>query len=148
MGKNEFIGSDQVRAVCRELGISDWTAKTDGAVDDREAETIQQIIGAETCDIPLSDFKHALEVELEHGTRFPDANVSNNHPLATGRIVLAHLKESLDYYFRLGCMELEMELTSALAKGDLKRALTKRRDLATARSELESRIAAQFSRAT
>jgi len=36
-------------------------------------------------------------VELEHGTRFKDANVTNNHPLLTGKIVFAHLKESLYY---------------------------------------------------
>lgn len=148
MGEDEFITLDQVRAACRKMGISDWSAKTNGAVEDREAETIRQIIGAEACDIPLSDFRYALEVELEHGTRFPDANVSNNHPIATGRIVLAHLKESLDYYLRLNCMELEMELTSALAQGNLDRALKKRRDLATARAEMESRIGNLLPRAT
>jgi hypothetical protein len=40
-------------------------------------------------------------VELEHGTRYPEANVTNNHPILTGKIVLAHLKETLDYYQRL-----------------------------------------------
>ena len=66
------------------------------------------------------EFKSGLEIELEHGTRFPEANVSGNHPIATGRIVLAHLKESLDYYLRLACMELEMELTQALAGGEFR----------------------------
>ena len=73
---------------------------------------------------------------------FSDANVSNNHPVLTGRIVLAHLKEGLDYYLRLNCMELEMELTGALENRNAERAAEKRRALAEARVELESRIIA------
>ena len=73
---------------------------------------------------------------------FSDANVSNNHPVLTGRIVLAHLKEGLDYYLRLKCMELEMELTGALENRNAERAAEKRRALAEARVELESRIIA------
>jgi len=30
-----------------------------------------------------------MEVDLEHGMQFKDANVTNNHPLLTGLIVLA-----------------------------------------------------------
>ena len=71
---------------------------------------------------------------------FSDANVSNNHPILTGRIVLAHLKEGLDYYLRLKCMELEMELTGALVNRNAERAAEKRLDLVESRMELESKI--------
>jgi hypothetical protein len=64
------------------------------------------------------------------------------------RVFLAHtLKESLDYYLRLACMELEMELTNALAAGDSERALVKRRDLAVAREILEKRVLETLSKA-
>jgi hypothetical protein len=53
-------------------------------------------------------------VELEHGTRYPEANVTNNHPILTGKIVLAHLKETLDYYQRLEIAEIEGDLLKAL----------------------------------
>ncbi len=86
--------------------------------------------------IDLEDFRIGLEVELEHGRRFKDANVTNNHPVLTGKIVLAHLKESLDYYKRLEVAELEGDLLKAVAaKNALKvRALYKK--LAKARGIL------------
>ena len=59
-----------------------------------------------------------LEVELEHGTRFSDANVTNNHPLLTGKIVMAHLKESMDYYRRLEVAELEGDIVKAIVEGN------------------------------
>ena len=75
--------------------------------------------------IPLEDFIAGLEVELEHGTRFQDANVTNNHPLLTGKIVLAHLKETMDYYRRLEVAELEGDLLQAMAGGNLEKAARK-----------------------
>ena len=51
---------------------------------------------------------------MEHGIRFPEANVTNNHPILTGRIVLAHFKESLDYYQRLEVAEIEGDLLKAV----------------------------------
>jgi hypothetical protein len=99
-----YINSHEVARVCADIGISDWSKRTGTTVDDSEAEIIRKIVGGEALDITLSDFRLGLEVELEHGTMFSDANVSNNHPILTGRIVLAHLKEGLDYYLRLKCM--------------------------------------------
>ena len=63
-------------------------------------------------------FRQGLEVELEHGTRFSDANVTNNHPLLTGKIVMAHLKESMDYYRRLEVAELEGDMVKAIIEGN------------------------------
>ena len=61
----------------------------------------------------LWEWQYALAVELEHG-RTRGTNVTNNHPLLTGLIVLAHLAEDNLYYARLACMELEGELTNAV----------------------------------
>jgi hypothetical protein len=52
---------------------------------------------------------------------FSDANVTNNHPLLTGLIVMAHFKETLDYYRLLEVAELEGDLVKALIKGDSKK---------------------------
>jgi hypothetical protein len=50
-----------------------------------------------------------LDVELEHGTRDPKTNVTNDNALMTGKIALAHLNEFPDYYTRLEKMEKEAE---------------------------------------
>ena len=73
----------------------------------------QAEVGGEATLISAEDFREGLQVELEHGLQFPDANVTNNHPLLTGMIVLAHLKEMLDYYARLEVAELEGDLFKA-----------------------------------
>jgi len=135
-----FISEQQVRSDCEAIGLTDWSNRTDSRVDERDADVIRQIVGGEALEIPLVEFKLGLEIELEHGTQFPEANVSGNHPIATGRIVLAHLKESLDYYLRLACMELEMELAGAIANGNSERAMEKRKGLAGARIALETRV--------
>lgn len=144
MSEYTYITSEEVKRVCAKIGVSDWSNRTDASVDSDEAEIIRKIVGSEALDISLADFKLALEVELEHGTMFSDANVSNNHPVLTGRIVLAHLKEGLDYYLRLKCMELEMELTNAIAAQNAERAAQKRLALAEARTELEAKIIASL----
>jgi hypothetical protein len=101
-----------------------------------EAEAILAALDVSTMKIDASVFKAGLEVELEHGTRYPEANVTNNHPLITGRIVVAHLKESMDYYRRLAVAEAEGDLLSAILARDGKRAARKLRALAEARSEV------------
>lgn len=114
----EFVAREEVQRICQELGIRDWTKLSDSQVLFEEAKVIQVEVGAEAQEIPTEWFQQGLEVELEHGIRFPDANVTNNHPLLTGKIVLAHLKEMLDYYLRLEVAELEGDLLKASRKGD------------------------------
>ena len=55
----------------------------------------------------LNDFFQGINVELEHGTRFPNTNVTNNDPILTGKSALAHLYEFPDYYVRLQKLEDE-----------------------------------------
>ncbi len=118
MNIEEFIQKEEVQRVCRELGIRDWTKLTEAKVQIEEAQRLQTAVGAEALEIPAAWFQQGLEVELEHGLQFPDANVTNNHPLLTGKIVLAHLKEMLDYYLRLEVAELEGDMLKAAVKGD------------------------------
>jgi hypothetical protein len=48
-----------------------------------------------------------MDVELEHGRHDGATNVTDDDPVATGKIALAHLNEFPDYYSRLGRMEQE-----------------------------------------
>ena len=102
-----YVTIEEVQRVCRELGFRDWTQLTETAVLPEEARVLQAEVGAEALQIPVEEFQRGLEVELEHGLVFPEANVTNNHPVLTARLVLAHLKEMLDYYTRLVIAELE-----------------------------------------
>lgn len=132
----EYITKEEVQRVCRELGFRDWTQLTEAKVLPSEAEALQRLIGAEAAQIPLDSFQQGLEVELEHGLTFADANVTNNHPILTGRIVLAHLKEMLDYYSRLEVAELEGDMLKAILAGNDAKAAAKFRALVAARQRL------------
>lgn len=57
----------------------------------------------------LEQFRRGMEIELEHGKRDPQTNVTNDDPLMTGKIALAHLREIPDYYTRLAKMEGDAE---------------------------------------
>jgi len=50
-----------------------------------------------------------MDVELEHGARDPETNVTDDDAITTGRIALAHLREIPDHYTRLAVMEAEAE---------------------------------------
>ncbi len=132
----EYVTKEEVRRVCRELGIRDWTKLTEASVQTDEARLIQELVGSEASEIPVADFKLGLEIELEHGIQFPDANVTNNHPILTGKIVLAHLKEMLDYYLRLEVAELEGDLLKAYQRGDSNKLAEKYQKLLAARATL------------
>jgi hypothetical protein len=86
--------------------------------------------------IDIDQFRAGLEVELEHGIVFTAYNVTNNHPLLTGKIVLAHFMETLDYYRRLEVMELEGDLFKAIADKNSERALKYMQRLADAKTGL------------
>jgi len=70
-----------------------------------EAKQIGNDLGIDWEKFDVKQFQMGLEVELEHGTIDPKTNVTNDAPLLTGKIALAHLKEIPDYYNRLLKME-------------------------------------------
>lgn len=43
-------------------------------------------------------YLEGMNIELEHGTVDPDTNVTDDNPLVTGKIALAHLNETPYYY--------------------------------------------------
>jgi Protein of unknown function (DUF5661) len=131
-----YVTVEEVQRVCKALNIRDWTKEMDGRVLPEEAGVILKEVNVEGMNIPLANFIVGLAVELEHGTRFKDANVTNNHPLLTGKIVLAHLKETMDYYQRLDVAELEGDLLKAMVAKDLTKAADKYRKLLKAKLAL------------
>ena len=132
----EYVSKEEVQRVCLELGLRDWTKLTKPEVSIAEAEIIQAAVGSEALQITAAMFKQGLEVELEHGIQFSDANVTNNHPLLTGMIVLAHLKEMLDYYLRLEVAELAGDILKALQSGDAGKIARKYQQYLLAQAEL------------
>ena len=116
----DYITKDEVKRVCKELKIRDWTKLRNANVQPKEARILLAFVNTEKMAIGPEQFCIGLEVELEHGIRFKDANVTNNHPVITGMIVLAHMKETLDYYKLLEVAELEGDLMKAIADGNTK----------------------------
>lgn len=57
----------------------------------------------------IEQFRMGMDVELEHGTVDTHTNVTDDDPVATGKIALAHLNEFPDYYTRLEKMEKEAD---------------------------------------
>ena len=140
----EYISKAEVKRVCKELGIRDWSTLKDINVTTKEATAILKVVNVNKMPVPIEVFKQGIEVELEHGIRFEDANVTNNHPILTGKIVLAHLKETMDYYDRLEVAEIEGDLLKAVLAKNLKKVEEKYKKLIKAESLLNKAIAAQI----
>lgn len=85
MGRNQFTDED-ARRIGEEVGI-DWSA----------------------VDFDPATLRQGMEVELEHGSRDPRTNVTNDDPHLTAKIAWAHLEESARYYEALERMEAELE---------------------------------------
>lgn len=84
MAERKTFTSEEARRVGSEIGI-DW--------------------GSAPFDV--EQFRVGMNVELEHGSHDPVTDVTNDDPLVTGKIALAHLHEFADYYTRLARMEKE-----------------------------------------
>lgn len=86
MSTKRVFTPEQAMAIAKTIGI-DWTiAKFD-----------------------LEQFRMGMDVELEHGSVDAQTNVTDDDPVKTGKIALAHLHEIPDYYTRLYEMEEEGE---------------------------------------
>ena len=73
------------------------------------AREIGEKLGIDWTRFDVEQFRVGMDVELEHGLVDPHTNVTNDDPLLTGKIALAHLNELSDYYTRLVAMEEEAE---------------------------------------
>lgn len=86
MSERAHFAAEEARAVGERIGI-DWT---------RSSFDVEQ-------------FRMGMDVELEHGTRDPETNVTDDEETVTAKIARAHLNEFPDYYSRLAIMESEAE---------------------------------------
>ena len=82
MAARAHFSADDARRVGAEIGI-DW----------------------DSAPFDLEQFRSGMDVELEHGRHDPVTNVTDDDPVVTGKIALAHLNEFPDYYTRLERME-------------------------------------------
>lgn len=119
MKKTEYVSKEEVRRVCKELKIRDWSRIKKPSVTMKEAKIIFPLVNKDNLPIPIEDFRKGLEVELEHGIMFEAYNVTNNHPILTGMIVMAHFMETLDYYKRLEIAELEGDFLKAISSKNI-----------------------------
>ena len=75
----------------------------------KKAKEIGETLGIDWTDFDVEQFRMGMDVELEHGTENTITNVTDDDPLMTGKITLAHLNEFPDYYTRLLEFEEEAE---------------------------------------
>lgn len=74
-----------------------------------EAKQVGATLGLDWKKVDPEQFRRGLEVELEHGARDPETDVTNDDLTLTGKIAWAHLKEFPDYYTRLDKLEAEAD---------------------------------------
>ena len=74
-----------------------------------EAKAIGDQLGVKWDKFDVEEFRKGMDIELEHGTVDPNTNLTNDDPLMTGKITLAHLNEIRDYNTRLLEMEKKAE---------------------------------------
>lgn len=74
-----------------------------------ESKRVGEALGLDWSKWDVEQFRMGMDVELEHGTRDSHTNVTDDDPMITGKIALAHLNEFPDYYTRLEKMEQEAD---------------------------------------
>jgi hypothetical protein len=75
----------------------------------QQAKQVGDKLGIKWDKWDVEQFRMGMDVELEHGKVDPNTNVTNDDPIMTGKIALAHLNEFPDYYTRLHEMEKEAD---------------------------------------
>ena len=76
----------------------------------QEAKQIGEKLSINWQDFAVEQFQMGLNVELEHGAVNAITNVTDDSPVLTGKVALAHLNEIPDYCTRLALMETEAKL--------------------------------------
>ena len=104
--RSQIAQSDSARAQRKLLGMSDQVHFTA-----EEARAAGERVGIDwlTSPFDVEQFRMGMDVELEHGTRDLETNVTDDDVTVTAKIARAHLNEFPDYYSRLAVMEAEAE---------------------------------------
>ncbi len=84
-----------------------WAFSKMSEVTEERAREIGEQIGIDWSKSPFTPatLKKGMDVELEHGARDSQTNVTDSDPVTTAKIAWAHLKEDPEYYFKLDKME-------------------------------------------
>lgn len=94
---------------CKRSNYSEVISLTKEHFTAEEAKEVGEKIGIKWDKFDVDQFRRGMDVELEHGTIDPSTNVTEDDPILTGKIALAHLNEFPDYYDRLEEMEEKAE---------------------------------------
>ena len=83
-----------------------------------EARRVGEEIGIDWASAPFDteQFRTGMDVELEHGLHDQLTDVTQDAPVVTGKVALAHLNEFPDYYTRLQRMEEEAKREHASSR--------------------------------
>ena len=77
----------------------------------KDAVNVANILEISFDQFSIKDLLIGMNIELEHGTRNPITNITNDDPVMTAKIALAHLMEYPNYYDKkVGLPALEKEL--------------------------------------
>ena len=104
ISKGEQEALDQIAAIfdapvrARESGPH---ARQNFTADEARAAGEQLGVDWESAAFDVEQLRAGMEVELEHGRRSPSTNITDDDPVKTAKIALAHLNELADYYIRL-----------------------------------------------
>jgi hypothetical protein len=99
----------RIETTIRGIAKGGYTVTSKRRFDLEEARVVGTSLGVDWAEFDAEQFRRGLEVELEHGARDPETNVTNDDLTLTGKIAWAHLKEFPDYYTRLDAMEDEAD---------------------------------------
>lgn len=59
-----------------------------------EAKAVGDKIGVDWTKHSIENFTIGMNVELEHGLKYPKTNITNDDPIMTGKIALVHMNEA------------------------------------------------------
>lgn len=72
----------------------------------RDAEECLKYLKVKKIPFTLQSVRDGMNVELEHGTVNRFTNITNDDPILTCKIALAHLLENPNYYTKLKQLDL------------------------------------------
>lgn len=72
----------------------------------KDVRLILKQLGFTKSPFPIKQIKEGMNIELEHGTINKFTNVTNDDPILTLKIALAHLIEDPEYYIKLKKLNL------------------------------------------
>jgi hypothetical protein len=90
-------------------------------INDSEVKKLASKFNLAAKNIPISEFKKGIRVEMEHGPKnkggvSSQTNVTKGSLAKTAKIALAHLEEDRRYYKALSKMEHKLERTKKNGK--------------------------------